>query len=58
MMRKHAAATDAVRTVGTLDSDVVRVATKAWEDCLASVQRMAGGTLRQACWLRPAPSDS
>ena len=35
VMRKHAAATDAVRTVGTLDSDVVRVATKAWEDCLA-----------------------
>lgn len=35
VMRKHAAATDAVRTVGTLDSDVVRVAAKAWEDCLA-----------------------
>jgi len=34
VMRKHAAANDSVRTVGTLDSDVVRVAAKAWQDCL------------------------
>ena len=35
VMRKHSAATDAIRSVGTLDSDVLRVATKAWEECLA-----------------------
>ncbi|KRE61583.1 vitamin B12-dependent ribonucleotide reductase [Nostocoides sp. Soil756] len=32
VMRKHAAANDAVRTVSTLDKDVHRMATKAWDD--------------------------
>ena len=31
VMRKHQAANDAVRSVGTLDSDVHRVATKEWD---------------------------
>ena len=31
-MRKHAAATDAVRTVTSLDGDVLRLARQAWED--------------------------
>lgn len=35
VMRKHAAATDAVRTVTSLDSDVTRLAVKSWEECLA-----------------------
>ncbi len=34
VMRKHAAATDAVRTVSSLDSDVLRVAEKEWAECL------------------------
>jgi ribonucleoside-diphosphate reductase alpha chain len=34
IMRKHAAANDAVRTVGSLDKDVHVEATKAWEECL------------------------
>ena len=34
VMRKHRAATDEVRTVGTLDGDVTRAAVKAWEECL------------------------
>jgi ribonucleoside-diphosphate reductase alpha chain len=32
VMRKHAAATDAVRSVTTLDSDVLKLAHKAWAD--------------------------
>ena len=34
VMRKHAAANDNVRTVSSLDGDVLKVANKAWEDCL------------------------
>ncbi len=34
VMRKHAAANDAVRTIGTMDRDVHRYATEAWEKCL------------------------
>ncbi len=32
VMRKHAAANDAVRTLGTMDKDIHRVATKTWDD--------------------------
>ncbi|WP_426560758.1 vitamin B12-dependent ribonucleotide reductase [Angustibacter sp. McL0619] len=32
VMRKHAAANDAIRTLTTLDKDVQRLATKAWDD--------------------------
>ena len=35
VMRKHAAANDAVRTLHTMDKDVHREATKAWEGVLA-----------------------
>ena len=34
VMRKHAAANDNVRTISSLDGDVLKVANKAWEDCL------------------------
>ena len=34
VMRKHAAACDNVRTVSSLDGDVLRLATQAWEQCL------------------------
>ena len=34
VMRKHAAANDAVRSMSTLDKDVLREAGKAWQDCL------------------------
>ena len=32
VMRKHAAANDAIRTVGVMDKDIHRVATKAWDE--------------------------
>ncbi|GAA4356113.1 vitamin B12-dependent ribonucleotide reductase [Angustibacter luteus] len=32
VMRKHAAANDSIRTLTTLDKDVQRLATKAWDD--------------------------
>ena len=32
VMRKHAAANDTVRTISTMDKDIHRVATKAWDD--------------------------
>ncbi len=34
VMRKHSSATDTVRSVSTLDRDVLREATKVWEQCL------------------------
>jgi ribonucleoside-diphosphate reductase alpha chain len=34
VMRKHAAASDAVRAVGTIDRDVLRAANKTWQECL------------------------
>jgi len=34
VMRKHAAANDNIRTVGSLDGDVLRLAEKQWEACL------------------------
>jgi ribonucleoside-diphosphate reductase alpha chain len=34
VMRKHAAANDAIRTIHSMDTDVHRVATKAWQECL------------------------
>ncbi len=34
VMRKHQAANDALRTVHTMDKDIHRVATKAWDDAL------------------------
>jgi ribonucleoside-diphosphate reductase alpha chain len=34
VMRKHAAANDNVRSVSSLDSDVLRLARTAWADCL------------------------
>jgi ribonucleoside-diphosphate reductase alpha chain len=35
VMRKHAAATDSVRGVTSLDGDVLKLAVKEWADCLA-----------------------
>ncbi len=35
VMRKHASATDSIRTVTVLDSDVVHQAAKAWDECIA-----------------------
>ena len=34
VMRKHAAASDAIRSVGIIDREVVRLATKSWQDGL------------------------
>ncbi|MDP5183475.1 vitamin B12-dependent ribonucleotide reductase [Blastococcus sp. BMG 814] len=34
VMRKHAAANDAVRPVGADDADVLKVATQQWQECL------------------------
>jgi ribonucleoside-diphosphate reductase alpha chain len=35
VMRKHAAANDAIRPVGADDADVLKAATAEWQDCLA-----------------------
>ncbi len=47
VMRKHAAANDAVRAVGTMDRDVSRLAAKAWQRrACGSGRRTAGATRR------------
>lgn len=39
VMRKHSAATDAVRSVSTLDRDVLRVATAEWQRCVETGEK-------------------
>ena len=59
VMRKHAAANDAIRTVTTLDKDVQRLATKAWDDGREDgASATASATRRPRCSPRPGPSAS
>jgi len=39
VMRKHAAANDAVRSVDDVDRSILAAATKAWQDCLVTGER-------------------
>jgi ribonucleoside-diphosphate reductase alpha chain len=34
VMRKHAAANDGIRTISSLDGDVLKLANRSWEECL------------------------
>ena len=52
VMRKHAAANDAIRTVTTLDKDVQRLATKAW-DAVVKMGERNGFRNAQASVLAP-----
>jgi len=52
VMRKHAAANDAIRAVDTMDRDVQREATKAW-DAVLKVGEKAGYRNAQASVLAP-----
>ncbi|MFL1430141.1 MULTISPECIES: vitamin B12-dependent ribonucleotide reductase [unclassified Nocardiopsis] len=52
VMRKHAAANDALRTVGTLEEPIHAAATRAWADCLETGERH-GWRNAQASLLAP-----
>jgi len=52
VMRKHAAATDAVRTSTSLDADVLKLAEKEWAECLR-VGEVNGWRNAQASVLAP-----
>ncbi len=52
VMRKHAAANDNVRTITSLDGDVLKVANKAWEQCL-KIGEKSGWRNAQASVLAP-----
>ena len=52
VMRKHASATDTVRSSTSLDNDVLRAATKVWEECL-SIGAQNGWRNAQASVLAP-----
>jgi ribonucleoside-diphosphate reductase alpha chain len=39
VMRKHASANDDVRSVSSLDGDVLKLAVKTWEECLTTGER-------------------
>ena len=52
VMRKHAAATDAVRTFSSLDADVLRVAEQEWQACL-SIGEQNGWRNAQASVIAP-----
>ncbi len=57
VMRKHAAANDAVRTIHTMDKDVHREATKAWEQVLA-IGAKSGWRNAQASVIAPTGTIS
>lgn len=52
VMRKHAAANDAIRTIHTMDKDIHRVATKAW-DAVVKLGEKNGYRNAQASVLAP-----
>src|SRR5450432_2727684 len=52
VMRKHAAASDAIRSVGIIDREVVRLATKSWQDGL-KIGEQNGWRNAQASVLAP-----
>ncbi|MCE1178563.1 MAG: vitamin B12-dependent ribonucleotide reductase [Micrococcales bacterium] len=52
VMRKHQAANDHIRTIGTMDADIHRVATKAW-DAVVKTGEKAGYRNAQASVLAP-----
>jgi ribonucleoside-diphosphate reductase alpha chain len=52
VMRKHAAANDAIRTMNTIDKDIHRVATKAW-DAVVKLGEKNGYRNAQASVLAP-----
>ncbi|MFD6098501.1 LAGLIDADG family homing endonuclease [Nocardiopsis flavescens] len=52
VMREHAAANDALRTVGTLEEPVLAAATRAWAECLETGERH-GWRNAQASLLAP-----
>ncbi|HEX3899329.1 MAG TPA: vitamin B12-dependent ribonucleotide reductase, partial [Mycobacteriales bacterium] len=52
VMRKHAAASDAIRSVATIDREVIRLASKAWQECL-KVGEKNGWRNAQASVLAP-----
>ena len=57
-MRKHASANDDVRTVSSLDGDVLKLAVKTWEECLTTGEKN-GWRNAQASVLAPTgPSVS
>jgi ribonucleoside-diphosphate reductase alpha chain len=53
VMRKHQAANDALRTVGTLDSDVRKRASKAWDGGLRIGETNGYRNAKPRCWRRP-----
>nr|MBA3523924.1 adenosylcobalamin-dependent ribonucleoside-diphosphate reductase [Geodermatophilaceae bacterium] len=52
VMRKHAAASDAVRPLGSQDADITRLASSAWQECL-DIGREHGWRNAQASVLAP-----
>jgi ribonucleoside-diphosphate reductase alpha chain len=52
VMRKHAAASDAIRSVATIDREVIRLASKAWQDGL-KIGEQNGWRNAQASVLAP-----
>jgi ribonucleoside-diphosphate reductase alpha chain len=58
VMRKHAAANDAVRTITTMDKDIHRAPRRRGTRSSSSVRRTATATPRRRCSPRPAPSAS
>jgi len=52
VMRKHASANDGIRTISSLDGDVLKLANRAWEECLR-IGEVNGWRNAQASVLAP-----
>jgi Ribonucleotide reductase, alpha subunit len=58
VMRKHAAANDNVREVTSLDGDVLKLAVKNWEECLATGEKNGWRNAQRRSSHPPEPSVS
>ena len=58
VMRKHAAASDSVRSVTSLDGDVLGWRPRRGSSACASARRTAGATPRPPSWPRPDASPA
>ena len=57
VMRKHAAATDSVRTFSSLDADVLRVAEQEWQACLAIGEQNGWRNAQASVKIAPTGTD-
>ena len=55
VIRKHADASEQIRPVGTIEREILDLASTTWQECIERARPTATGTRRPACSRRPVP---